>query len=87
MKTPQDVLGEAIAMLPADYQTLLTALIAASGAGIFLRITAREKHRREKWLQFRLEEKLNELRARQMQAQEGRAADEPITATPTRHAG
>jgi hypothetical protein len=70
-------------MPPADYQTLLTVLLSLLGGGVFLRIVAKEKHRREKWLQFRLEEKLKELRAKEIQAPDGEESDEPITATPT----
>ena len=73
-------------MPPPDYQTLLMVLIAVSGAGIFLRIVAKEKHRREKWLQFRLEEKLKELKAKETPPVE-EGSDEPITATPTGSAG
>jgi hypothetical protein len=69
-------------MPPPDYQTLLTALIAVSGAGLFLRIVAKEKRRREKWLQFRLEEKLKELKAKEAPPPE-EESNEPITATPT----
>lgn len=70
-------------MPPPDYQTLLMVFIALLGGGIFLRIVAKEKHRREKWLQFRLEEKLKELRAKQTPAVDGEESDEPITASPT----
>ncbi|MBP7934212.1 MAG: hypothetical protein KA354_06135 [Phycisphaerae bacterium] len=70
-------------MPPPDYQTLLTVLFALLGGGIFLRVVGKEKHRREKWLQYRLEEKLKELRAKQMESPDGEASNEPITATPT----
>ena len=49
-------------MPPPEFQTLLTALILAGGAGIFLRLVGKEKHRREKWLQLRFDEKIKELK-------------------------
>lgn len=37
---------------------LIPALIACSGGAVFLRIVAKEKHRREKYLTMRLEERI-----------------------------
>jgi len=48
-----------------DFHTLLTAIILAGGAGIFLRLVGKEKHRRETWLQLRLNEKIEELKEAQ----------------------
>ena len=45
-----------------ELNILLTLAVLMAGAGIFLRLVAKEKHRREKWLQFRLEEKIKKLR-------------------------
>lgn len=46
-----------------DGHTLLTLLIAASGAGMFLRVVAKEKRRRDKHLELRLQEKAKQLEA------------------------
>ena len=40
---------------------LQTALIAVLGAGIFLRLVAKEKNRRERHLQFRLDEQVRKF--------------------------
>ena len=48
-------------MLLMDAQTLLTLLVVAGGSGVFLRLVAKEKHRREKHLAFRLLEEVKEL--------------------------
>lgn len=42
-------------------QTLLTILIVAAGGGLFLRLVAKEKRRRDKHLEFRLTVKMKEL--------------------------
>jgi hypothetical protein len=39
-----------------DTPTLVTLLVLVSGSGAFLRMVAKEKRRRERHLQFRLEE-------------------------------
>ena len=52
-------------MPPPEFQTLLTALILAGGTGIFLRLVGKEKHRREKWLQHRLNEKIEKFKKSQ----------------------
>ena len=44
-----------------EIQSLMTVLVLAGGAGIFLRLVGNEKHRREQWLRFRLEEKMKKL--------------------------
>lgn len=36
-------------------------ITAALGAGVFIRLVAKEKHRREKYLQFRLEEQIRKI--------------------------
>lgn len=43
-------------MLPVDGKTLLILLFVSIGAFSFLHLVAKEKHRREKWLEFRLAE-------------------------------
>lgn len=40
------------------------------GMGIFLHVVAKEKHRRERWLTLRLEEKIKELKQRQVNQEE-----------------
>jgi hypothetical protein len=47
-----------------DGQILSVLLVVAIGAGIFLRLVAKEKHRRERHLQFRLEEQLHNIEER-----------------------
>jgi len=44
-----------------DGHTLLIVLILAAGTGMFLRLVAKEKHRRERHLELRLQEKVKEL--------------------------
>ena len=44
-----------------DADMLLTLLIVACGSGLFLRLVAKEKHRREQHLELRLQEKIKEL--------------------------
>jgi len=44
-----------------DGHMLLIVLIVACGSGIFLRLVAKEKRRREKHLELRLQEKIKEL--------------------------
>jgi hypothetical protein len=66
-----------------DGQTLLTVLILLAGTGLFLRMVAKEKHRREKHLEYRLFEKT------QAEAEEKRLAEftkeqAPVTVTPVR---
>lgn len=61
-------------------------LIALLGAGAFLRLVAKEKHRRERHLQFRLDEQIRIIEeekelARKKAAEEG-LADEDLEATP-----
>ena len=46
-----------------------TLLVLMLGAGLFLRIVAKEKERREKWLVFRQETRIKELKQKQRQAQ------------------
>jgi len=41
-----------------DASILLVLAMIACGTGIFLRLVAKEKYRREKWLQIRFEEQL-----------------------------
>jgi len=40
-------------------------LVLAGGVCVFLRLVAKEKHRREKWLQYRLDKKIKELQEKQ----------------------
>lgn len=44
-----------------DHLWVLAFLIAVSGAGMFVRVLAKEKHRREKHLKLRLEAKMRQL--------------------------
>lgn len=53
-----------------DTELLLALLVLAGGAGIFLRIVAKEKLRREKWLLFRQEMKVKELKEKRQKAEE-----------------
>ncbi len=48
-----------------DTELLFALLVLAGGAGIFLRIVAKEKLRREKWLLFRQEMRVKELKDKQ----------------------
>lgn len=52
-----------------EWSTFQTLLILFAGMGIFLRLVAKEKHRREKHLLFRLEEKIRKLREEQEAAE------------------
>ena len=70
---------EPILMIPPEFETLLTVLILAGAAGIFLRLVGKEKHRRETWLQLRLNEKIEELKKAPMQ--EGSEGFRDIEAT------
>lgn len=47
-------------MVEAD--TMITVFILLLGSGLFLRLVAKEKHRREKYLLLRLHEKAEELK-------------------------
>jgi hypothetical protein len=51
-----------LVMTDSDLQILLAIAVLMAGGGMFLRLVAKEKHRREKWLQFRLEEKVKQLK-------------------------
>ena len=57
---------------------LVPALIACAGSAVFLRIVAKEKHRREKYLTMRLEEhiKAQEEAAKAAQAALADAAEQ-----------
>ncbi|HSW47384.1 MAG TPA: hypothetical protein VLM89_17610 [Phycisphaerae bacterium] len=46
----------------SDLDVAFTLLAMALGSGVFLRLVGKEKHRREKWLQFRLEEEIKKLK-------------------------
>ena len=61
-----------------DTQLLLTVLVMLMGSGAFLRLVAKEKRRRERYLQIRLEEMLKELKKRREpdKGQESRKAGE-----------
>ncbi len=52
-------------MPPPDPPTLFMLLVMAGGVCVFLRLVAKEKHRREKWLQYRLDKKIKELQEKQ----------------------
>ena len=71
-----------------DSHLMTTLLVMFVGSGVFLRIVAKEKHRREKHLQLRLMEKAKELkeeeeRKRGLEKAEGKKKEEGIiTATP-----
>ncbi len=67
-------------MPPPEFETLLTVLILAGAAGIFLRLVGKEKDRRETWLQLRFDEKIEELKKAPMQ--EGSEGSRHIEATP-----
>jgi hypothetical protein len=49
----------------SDTDLLFTVLVLLFGAGTFLRIVAKEKIRREKWLLFRHEMRIKELKDKQ----------------------
>ena len=49
-----------------ELNILFTLAVLLAGGGMFLRLVAKEKHRREKWLQFRVQEKVKQLKARQV---------------------
>ncbi|MEP0843987.1 MAG: hypothetical protein HRF43_14890 [Phycisphaerae bacterium] len=59
-----------------DWSFLQPTLILLVGTGIFLRLLAKEKHRREKHLQYRLEEHVRKLREEQEKAR--KAAGEAV---------
>ncbi len=40
-------------------------MVLVGGVAVFLRLVAKEKHRREKWLQYRLDKKIKELQEKQ----------------------
>ncbi len=63
------VVGETL-MIPPELGPLPTLIALIAGGSLFLRIVAKEKHRREKWLQFRLETKIKELKDKQQQAKD-----------------
>lgn len=69
-----------------DAHTIFTALILVSGTGVFLRLVAKEKHRREKHLQLRVIQKAEELRkeeeSRQMMEKAQGKKQASVTATP-----
>lgn len=56
-------------MHPIDPGILVLMALLTTGAMVFLRIVAKEKHRREKWLQLRLDEKIKELKKGQSSAE------------------
>lgn len=60
-----------------DTQLLVHLLILITGCGAFLRLVGKEKHRREKYLQLRLEETLEELRKHQ-EANQGDVLAQPM---------
>ncbi len=49
-------------MLDIDPYMMWRTILMAAGGFAFLYLVANEKNRREKWLEFRLEEKLKEAR-------------------------
>ncbi len=51
-----------------DGHILQTVVVLSLGVGIFLRLVAKEKHRRERHLQFRLEEQVRKIEARKERA-------------------
>lgn len=59
-------------MPPQAGDALVMLTMIAVGCGIFLRIVAKEKHRRERYLMWRLEEKTRELE----QAQQDKPAEQ-----------
>ncbi len=59
-----------------DGHLLLTILVMMAGCGVFLRMVAREKRRREKHLLFRLEEEIEkEKKVREAQGEEVEAKE------------
>jgi hypothetical protein len=55
-----------------DSHTIITVVVLFTGTMVFLRLVGKEKHRREKHLQLRVIEKVNELKR-----EEERKAGEP----------
>jgi hypothetical protein len=66
-----------------DGRILWTVLILLLGAGAFLRLVAKEKHRRERYLQFQLEERLR----KQKEAQDEEPPAKEAMAEPRTAAG
>jgi len=50
---------------PVGVHFLVEALVIVAGCGAFLRLVGKEKRRREKYLQLRLEEVLKDLKDKQ----------------------
>jgi len=68
--------------MPLESSEILFALLVlAFGGGIFLRLVAREKHRREQHLKYRLYEEVEQLKKRQ-EAQNIQGADQPSKGGP-----
>lgn len=69
-----------------DHHTFVTLLIAITGCGLFLRLVAKEKHRRDRHLDYRLQEKIKEFEKQRQVAQETASKpnlrEEPVTAQP-----
>ena len=68
--------------MPPDPELLLTLAVLALGPAIFLRLTAREKRRRERHLEARLEEKAREAR-KKAERSKANAKDRPSAAEVT----
>ena len=49
-------------MPSVEMHLLVNGLVLVVGCGVFLRLVAKEKHRREKYLQLRLEEMVKEIK-------------------------
>lgn len=62
-------------LMPIDNpHNLLIMMTILMGTGVFLRLVGKEKHRREKYLKQRLEDKINELKKQAEQQAEQAAA-------------
>lgn len=59
-----------------DWSLIQTAAILGLGAGVFLRLVTKEKQRREKHLQYRLEEQLRKIQEAKEQEEAAKAEKE-----------
>lgn len=72
-------------LMPIDNpHNLLIMMTILFGTGVFLRLVGKEKHRREKYLKQRLEDKINELKkqAEQQADQTTATQDKLLVAKP-----
>lgn len=59
-----------------DAQSMMTLCMMLLAGGIWLRLVAKEKHRREKYLHKRLEDKIEELKNEAMLAEQKKTDEE-----------